>query len=144
MIMASVSTVKALAHKAPNDLSLHILFIQIYEIKIMPYNAPLSYTQIGFQSRQLSFTATMQDWVLTSSSIQLVLFYCVFRNLLRFHISQFGDEKLFLLRTVLLTEKYLMFTWDKITFSFSFLFVLSASEICWRSILLCILFFHCI
>ena len=67
---------------------------------------------------------------MTSSSIQLVLFYCVFRNLLRFHINQFGDEKLFLLRTVLLTEKYLMFTWDKITFSFSFLFVLSASEIC--------------
>ena len=50
--------------------------------------------------------------------------------LLRFHINQFGDEKLFLLRTVLLTKKYLMFTWDKITFSFSFLFVLSASEIC--------------
>ena len=57
---------------------------------------------------------------MTSSSIQLVLFYCVFRNLLRFHINHFGDEKLFLLRTVLLTENYLMFTWDKITFSFFF------------------------
>ena len=65
-----------------------------------------------------------------SSSIQLVLCYCVFRNLLRFHINQFGDEKLFLSRTVLLTENYLMFTWDRITFSLSFLFVLSASEIC--------------
>ena len=57
---------------------------------------------------------------LTSLSIQLVLFNCVFRNLLRFHINQFGDEKLFLLRTVLLTENYLMFTWDKISFFFSF------------------------
>ena len=61
---------------------------------------------------------------MTSLSIQLVLFYCVFRNLLRFHNNQFGDKKLFLLHTVLLFENYLMFTWDKISFSFSFLFFL--------------------